>query len=312
MEMKSSGANKLRPYRLLLAAFFLSTLLPAPAVAKKSVSKPQVHTTASAISRAKDKYGFPTAQITYFLNAQDATDIQALLKSTPRRPGDEDRRLMLEGTVKCIDHNNFEGALPIFSKVKHPEEASNGELYFAAKAFALAQDFKQAVALASIGVRRDNDQKCLEIRAASYSNMNRFDEAIQDFETLARTMPDWAADYLAKEANLLIRTNKYPQALVVAERAQRARPLDCAPPCNIGLCLEKLGRYREAVQAFTQAIENAKRQMQAKREATFFLTNSLRERQKCYQALGKLREAEADKAELARYSDKIMDELVGK
>ncbi|MBU6455349.1 MAG: hypothetical protein KGS72_26495 [Cyanobacteria bacterium REEB67] len=234
------------------------------------------------------------------------------MKSTPRRVGDDDRRMMLEATIKCIDHNNFEAALPLFAKVKHPEEATDGEIYMAAKTFALAQDFQKAVALASIGVRRDNDQKCLEIRAASYSNMNRFAEAIQDFETLARTMPTWASDYLAKEANLLIRMKKYPEALAVAERSQKSNQNDCAPPYTRGICLAKLGRQREAVQAFTQAIANAQRQIQAKREATFFLTNSLRERSKCYQALGKVKEAEADKAELARYSDKIMDELIGK
>lgn len=262
-------------------------------------------------SPAKDKYGIPVAQIEHLLDARNATAARAVLAKVPRCKGDEDRRNMILGAILATD-NNFDDALPLFTKVKHPEEAAACELYLAAKAFALAQNLQKAIEMATIAIDRTNDQKCLEIRTASYSSLGRYKEAIQDLENLAKTKPNWASDYLAKEANLLGRMNKHQEALAVAERAVKANPADSAAQTVKGVCLEQLGRYGEAVEALTIARNLAKKTVSTKGESTFFLIRALEKRASCYQKMGKINEAERDKLELKGYSDKLMDDLVGK
>jgi tetratricopeptide (TPR) repeat protein len=308
--MKIFEPTKISPWAVAIISIGIQ--LPTPALPIKSTGKSQTSATATlAISQARDKYGFPSTQISNLLKAKDFTGLQALVKTIPRRPGDEERRQMLDGAILC-QNSNFEAALPIFKKVQHSEVATSFELSLASKAFALSQNFQKSISLASIGIERDNDQKCLEMRATAYSNLNRFVEAAQDFETLAKTQPLWASDYLCKEADVLARLHKDREALNVAERAEKANPYDAGPPFAKGLCLVKLDRQNEAVQAFTKCIQNAKNQLRTKSEASFILTNAFRERAKCYRALGKIREAEADKAEQAKTSDKLMDDLIGK
>ncbi|MBP6744098.1 tetratricopeptide repeat protein [bacterium] len=262
-------------------------------------------------SPAKDRYGLPIAQIERLLEARNAKEARAVLAKVPRCKGDEDRRNMILGAILATD-SNFDAALPLFTKVKHPEEAVNCELYTAAKTFALAQNFPKAIEIATIAIDRSNEQKCLEIRASCYSTMARFSDARQDYETLARTKPLWASDYLAKEATLLSRMNKPNEALVVAERAVKADPTDCGAQMVKGACLEQLGRYGEAVEVLTITRNLAKKTVSTKAESTFFLIRSLEKRAVCYQKMGKINEAERDKLELKSYSDKLMDDLVGK
>jgi tetratricopeptide (TPR) repeat protein len=296
----------------VLTIVAVSTLLlpvfAAPAIAgtKKPIAK-----TVPLHSPKKDRYGLPIAQIELLLEARDTRGASAALAKVPRCKGDEDRRNMILGAILATD-SNFDAAMPLFAKVKHPEEAVDCELYLAAKAFALAQNYPKAIELATIAIERNNDQKCLEIRASCYSTLARFSEAIQDYETLARTKPLWASDYLAKEANLLSRMNKPNEALVVAERAVKADPTDCGAQIVKGACLEQLGRYGEAVEVLTITRNLAKKSVSKKAESTFFLIRSLEKRANCYKKMGKINESERDKLELKSYSDKLMDDLVGK
>jgi tetratricopeptide (TPR) repeat protein len=135
---------------------------------------------------------------------------------------------------------------------------------------------------------------------------------MNDYETLARTKRLWASDYLAKEANLLSRINKPNEALVVAERALKADPTDSGAQMVKGTCLEKLGRYGEAVEALTISRNLAKKTISTKVESTLFLSRSLEHRANCYKKMGRIAESERDKLELKSYSDKLMDDLVGK
>lgn len=288
-----------------------SLLLPvfaAPAIrdTKKPIAK-----TVPFHSPKKDRYGLPIAQIERLLEARDTKGASAALAKVPRCKGDEDRRNMILGAILATD-SNFDAAMPLFAKVKHPEEAVDCELFLAAKAFALAQNYPKAIELATIAIERSNDQKCLEIRASCYSTLARLSDAVQDYETLARTKPLWASDYLAKEANILSRMNKPTEALVVAERAVKADPSDSGAQMVKGTCLEQLGRYGEAVEVLTITRNLAKKTVSTKSESTFFLIRALEKRAACYKKMGKINESERDKLELKSYSDKLMDDLVGK
>lgn len=308
--MPVSTFRKLSTSVLILLA--VSTLLlpvfAAPGIAgtKKPIAK-----TVSFHSPKKDKYGLPIAQIEQLLEARNTKGASAVLAKVPRCKGDEDRRNMILGAILATD-SNFDAAMPLFARVKHPEEAVDCELYLAAKAFALAQNYPKAIELATIAIERSNDQKCLEIRASCYSTLARLSDAVQDFETLARTKPLWASDYLAKEANLLSRMNKPNEALAVAERAVKADPTDSGAQMVKGTCLEQLGRYGEAVEVLTITHNLAKKTVSTKSESTFFLIRSLEKRASCYKKMGKIAESERDKLELKSYSDKLMDDLVGK
>ena len=99
---------------------------------------------------------------------------------------------------------------------------------------------------------------------------------------------------------------------VVAERAVKADPTDCGAQMVKGACLEQLGRYGEAVEVLTITRNLAKKTISTKAESTFFLVRSLEKRAVCYQKMGKINESERDKLELKSYSDKLMDDLVGK
>jgi tetratricopeptide (TPR) repeat protein len=309
--MPLSTFLKLSTSVLALVAVF-TMLLPAFATpAKIGTKKTPIAKAVPFRGPVKDRYGLPIAQIEQLLEARNTIAARAVLAKVPRCKGDEDRRNMILGAILATD-SNFDSALPLFTKVKHPEEAVDCELYMAAKAFALAQNFHKAIEIATIAIDRDNDQKCLEIRASCYSTLARDNEAIQDYETLALTKPLWASDYLAKEANLLSRINKPNEALVVAERAVKADPTDSGAQMVKGLCLEQLGRYSEAVEVLTITRNLAKKTVSTKAESTFFLIRSLEKRAACYQKMGKINEAERDKLELKSYSDKLMDDLIGK
>lgn len=296
-----------------LALIAVSTTL-RPAFAAPAISgnkKAPIAQTVPFRSPAKDRYGLPIAQIEKLLEARDTKEASAALARVPRCKGDEDRRNMILGAILATE-SNFDAALPLFTKVKHPEEAVDCELFLAAKTFALAQDFAKAIKLATIAIDRDNDQKSLEIRASCYSTLARFSDAINDYETLARTKPRWASDYLAKEANILSHTNKPKEALAVAERAVKAAPNDCGAQMVKGACLEQLGRYDEAVEVLTITRNLAKKTVATKNESTFFLIRALEKRAACYKKMGKINESEQDKLELKSYSDKLMNDLVGK
>jgi tetratricopeptide (TPR) repeat protein len=287
-------------------------LLPtfaAPAISGNK--KSPIAQTVPFHSQKKDRYGLPIAQIEELLEARNTKGASAALARVPRCKGDEDRRNMILGAILATD-SNFDAAMPLFEKVKHTEEAVDCELYMAAKTFAIAQNFHKAIKIATIAIDRDNDQKCLEIRASCYSTLARFNDAMQDYENLAKTKPRWASDYLAKEANLLNQMNKPNEALVVAERAVNADPTDCGAQMIKGACLEQLGRYGEAVEVLTITRNLAKKTVSTKNESTFFLIRSLEKRADCYKKMGKITESERDKLELKSYSDKLMDDLVGK
>lgn len=253
----------------------------------------------------------PVFAIPAKVDHMQASVAKALLEKVPRCKGDDDRRNMILGAILATD-SKFDEALPLFTKVKRPEEAVNCELYMAAKAFALAQNYPKAIEIATIAIDRNSDQKSLEVRASCYSTLGRLNEAIQDYETLARTKPLWASDYLAKEASMFTRMNKHNEALVAAERAVKADPADSGAQMIKGACLEQLGRYGEAVQALTLARSLAKKTISTKAESTFFLIRALEKRAICYKKMGKINESERDKLELKSYSDKLMDDLVGK
>lgn len=297
----------------IFTAMLLTHTLSAQAANKANKAKnPQpVKITNQYVIPARDKYGIPAAQIDLLLTVRNAKEIRTLLAKVPRCAGDEDRRLMLDGAILATD-DDFEQALPIFSRVKHPLEATNYEIYLAAKTFAQAQDFTRAINMATLGANRGNNHRCLEIRASCYSNLNRFPEAVKDYDTLACTQPLWATDYLSKEADLLLRINKCNEALAVTERAEKLDGRKTAPTFTRGLCLERLDRFNEAIEAFTKSMQNTHEKIEQKRESAYFFLNALRERAKCYRKLGRIKDAAIDEFEAAKISKGVMDELIGK
>ncbi|HNB15305.1 MAG TPA: hypothetical protein PLC15_07990, partial [Candidatus Obscuribacter sp.] len=207
----------------LLPILAVSTLSlpvqPAPAQTKPNQKPEQKTKAAGATYRipVKDKYGLPIAQIESLLKIRNSKGALAALTKVPRSTGDTDRRSMIAGAAKAND-NDFDGALLLFSRIK-VFEGTPTECYLAAKTFAIAQNYQKAIEMATRGINLNDDQKCLEIRAAAYSNLGRFDDAIQDYETLARVYPAWTADYLSKEAAILLKLNRFKEALLATERA---------------------------------------------------------------------------------------------
>jgi len=299
-------------FLLILTASTLSLAIqPAPAQTKAS-QKPENKAKLSAVPYripVKDKYWLPIAQIEYLLMCRNSKGALAPLAKVPRSKGDEDRRSMIVGAALAND-NDFDGALPVFSQIK-VFEGSPCEFYLAAKTFAVSQNCPKAIEMATRGIKLTNDQKCLELRASAYSNASRFDEAIQDYETLAKTYPHWAGDYLSKEAAILVHLNRFKEALFVAERAIRSNPSEPGALLEKATCLRKLGRLAEAVEASTRSLETARARLNRNNEAAFLLNRALQERATCYQEMGKHKEEAADRAQLKHNSEKVMEELLG-
>lgn len=296
---------------MLAAATLSMALPPAPAQTKPS-RKTENKTTASAVPYripVKDKYGLPIAQIEYLLMCRNSKGAMAALAKVPRSKGDEDRRNMIVGAAKAND-NDFDGALPIFSQIK-VFEGTPCEYYLAAKTFAVSQNCPKAIEMANRGIKLTNDQKCLELRASAYLNTSRFDDAIQDYEILARAYPAWAGDYLSKEAAILVKLNQFKEALLAADRAIKANPEESGAYLAKATSLRKLGRLAEAVEASTRSLETARARLNRNQEAAFLLNRALEERATCYREMGKHKEEAADRAQLKRNSEKVMDELLG-
>ena len=144
----------------MLTIVAVSTLLlpvfAAPAITgtKKPIAK-----TVPFHSPKKDRYGLPIAQIEQLLEARNTKGANAALAKVPRYKGDEDRRNMILGAILATD-SNFDAALPLFSKVKHPEEAvvyeHMGDIYQEQKAFTkAAQAYQKAYQLT---VSKDKEQ----------------------------------------------------------------------------------------------------------------------------------------------------------
>ncbi len=297
----------------LLAVSTLSLPVQPASAQTKPNQKPEQKTKAAGATYripVKDKYGLPIAQIEYLLMTGNSKGALAALAKVPRSKGDEDRRNMILAAAKAND-NDFDGALPLFSRIK-VMEGTPCEFYLAAKTFAIAQDFPKAIEMASKGIAQTDNQKCLEIRATAYSNIGRFQEAIQDYETLARVYPAWAADYLSRASATLIKINKPKEALIMADRAIAGNDKEPGPHFIRATCLRELGRFTEAVDACTKAVHCAKVRMSKNREAAFLMVRAMEERAKCYHNLGKLKEEAADRAEIKRYSDEVMNEMIGR
>ncbi len=300
----------------LLPILAVSTLSlpvqPAPAQTKPNQKPEQKTKAAGATYRipVKDKYGLPIAQIESLLKIRNSKGALAALTKVPRSTGDTDRRSMIAGAAKAND-NDFDGALLLFSRIK-VFEGTPTEYYLAAKTFAIAQNYQKAIEMATRGINLNDDQKCLEIRAAAYSNLGRFDDAIQDYETLARVYPAWTADYLSKEAAILLKLNRFKEALLATERAIKANPSEAGAYLMKATSLRKLGRTAEAVEASTRSLEAARARLSRNREAVFLLNRALEERATCYQILGKRKEEAADRDEIKRSSDQVMNELIGR
>lgn len=297
----------------LLAVWTLSLPVPPAPAQTRPNQKPEQKTEAARATYripVKDKYGLPIAQIEYQLKTRNSKGALAALAKVPRSIGDEARRNMIAGAAKAND-NDFDGALPLFSRIK-VFEGTPTEYFLAAKTFAIAQDFPKAIEMATRGINLNNDQKCLEIRAGAYSNIGRFDEAIQDYETLARVYPAWTADYLSKEAATLLKLNRFKEALLAAERAIKVNPNEAGAYLMKATALRKLGRLAEAVEASTRSMEAARARLSRNKEAVFLLNRALEERATCYQMLGKRREEAADRDEIKRNSNQVMNELIGR
>ena len=297
----------------ILAAFTLSLGLPPGPAQTKPSQKPENKTAAGSVPYripVKDKYGLPIAQIEYLLMSRNSKGALAALAKVPRSKGDEDRRNMIVGAAKAND-NDFDGALPIFSQIK-VLEGTPCEYYLAAKTFAVSQNCPKAIEMATRGIKLTNDQKCLELRATAYLNTSRFDDAMQDYETLARVYPAWAGDYLSKEAAILVKLNRFKEAVHAADRAIKSNPEESGAYLAKATSLRKLGRLAEAVQASTRALESAKARINRNNEAAFLLNRALEERATCYREMGKHKEEAADRALLKHYSDEVMKELIGR
>jgi tetratricopeptide (TPR) repeat protein len=301
-------------FRALVLTVLLNTFCPLdigatePPVERPAKAKVQ---TAMPVLEA---YGLPVEKLEFLLNTGQTAQIRAVLGRTPIHKGDEEvRRLWL---AVCLSvERSYEESSAEFSKVKHLDRASGPVLCAAAQSYAQTQDFARAIELSSLAIGRGYVNPGYELRATCYNLEKRYIEAADDYQKAAKFRPRLASDFYCRAANALLSANKPLSALAVCDKAPpMARgPGKAALLLTKGVCYEKLNRWSDGVTTLTEAIATARAGLSNRENAsTLGLINSLVERAKCYDKLGKKAEAAEDRRWQEQLSGGIENDLIGK
>lgn len=309
--MPSQGsASKRLSLVLLVGSFFeqlsVSNALAAPQIAKH-YPQPVVHSSSAGF----DAFGMPTKKLESLLRSNHSRQARILLTQTPRHENDEDARKIW--LAACLSkEEKYDEAVAELRKVKHVESANGYALYLAAMAYTQAQEFEKAKEISNIAIKRDNCHECYEIRATCNIAEKRYVEAAADYEKAAIYSKSHASDFYCEAAGALLKANQPSRALALVDKASPLQnaSLHGSLLLTKGICLERLGRWTDAVAVLSKEI-STRRSNQAD-TTRFWLTSSLKERAKCYDQLGRTAEAAADRKTLDSMSGGLANDLLGK
>ncbi len=145
--------------------------------------------------------------------------------------------------------------------------------------------FAEAEALYTRGIELAPRMLMLLVnRAASRINLNRYDEALEDLARAEQLSPNYANIYHQRTVIYLNRGD-YENAILPARRTAELDPQNHAILADLGTALQRLGRHREAVDAFTEAIRRNDR-----------VARYYRARAVSYEALSNITAAREDRA----------------
>lgn len=291
--------------RLILLSLFCAASLekPLPSQAEHG----------AATKLARQSSGLPDADLEKWLRSHKTNKVRAALAEFPKTAQGDEARLIWEGAY-LSDDDKYDEAVEKFNRVKQIEGANDYVLSLAAKAYAQMKNVDKAIALSNLAIKRGGGTANYEVRAGCYMLQNRYAEAIADYEKMAQMQPHSAKRFYTFGADAMLRLNKPAQAMVLVDKAlQAAHDVDLGLLLTKARCLEKLGRYAEAIKVLGTAAEIGRRAngdaITGPAELSF--TRVLEERARCYDALGKKAEAAADRKEAQTFSSKMMDDLVG-
>ncbi|MBS2009453.1 MAG: hypothetical protein JST01_20535 [Cyanobacteria bacterium SZAS TMP-1] len=261
-----------------------------------------------------DAWGLPTKQLESLLRDKKIRQARLILARTPRRKGDEDARTMWDAACLSVECK-YDESVETFGKVRHLENGGGYVLYLAAMAYAQMQQFSRARELSTVAIERYKNTACYELRATCYNDEKRYVEAAADYEKAALYSRSHASDFYCEAAQALLKANQAERALLLVDKASALQNASLIGSLRLtkGRCLEKLGRWSEAVSELSKAIECSKsRSKEEVSTSRFWLVSCLRERADCYDKLGLKAEAAADRTTLANMSSGLVNDLLGK
>lgn len=257
-----------------------------------------------------ERSSFPVDRAEYLLAHKERDDLQKLLAETPVKPADSDVRHVIQAALLAL-RKDHEKAIAEFEKAKRIMQAGDHALCLVARAYANEQNFDKAIELCGIAIKRSNDDESLTLRADCYVSQKRYQLALLDYAKLARMDPDKCKRYHLKASRVLVICGKHEEALKEADEALKCPGSANDPSAYLtkAQALEKLQRWKEAVDAVTRGYDLAKAKHDHSTEV--FCSAALNARARYYDKLGQVSKAAADRRVLEKYSDSIMSELVG-
>ncbi len=253
-------------------------------------------------------------QFSHMVSASEVKQLRAAIMAIPQR-GDnaEIRKLWLAACDTTA--GDYEQAVVIFDQAHNLHSAPDAILGCAADAYGQLQQFKKAIAIANTAISRGDNLQAYKARAACYSTCNQIDLAVADYDKLCTIDKPNAKRYLSKAGMLLNNAGKYEKALVYFTKASTADGSAASPTVWLarGICLEHLERWPEALACLSKAIDIARKTPESKAEKLSpGLCRSLIERAKCYDKLGKVNLANADRKESEKQTHEWEKDLLGK
>ena len=292
---------------------FVSWAFPGSQVtaANPQVKSPE-HGAEPSLYPDVDSFGLPAKRLESLLRKHDANQARLLLARTPRHANDQNERTLWKAACLCNQYK-YDEAIEEFKKVEHVEKARGYVLYLAAMAYAQDQDFKKAMELSDLAIKRDNCHECYELRATCHNAAKHYVEAAADYERAAAFSKNHASGFFCEAAGALLKANQPADALALISRAPAPAKGTLDEPVLLvkGTCLERLKHYPEAIEVLSKAI-GPKPNLKAANQTSFWLVSCLKERAKCYVQLGRVAEARADQTTLSKMTSGWSDDLIGK
>lgn len=261
---------------------------------------------ANAISQS----GLPEGRLFALLRKNKTSEIRTLLKETPKKTGDDAERSMWLGACHSADER-YEEAVLLFDQFKGWEKAPNLVTVMAARAYSEEQQFNEAIKLCSLVLAKWPMREAYQTRGATYVLVNKNEEAVADFMTLADCDPYSAKHHLMRAGNLLVKMGQFDKALALMDRATLSRGGEENLTIWLvrGDCYKAQKKWQKAIDSFTSAIQMTK--VRTIKNAQYSLPIAYKERAICYDKLGKHNLAEADRRTLSLLSKSLESDLIG-
>jgi len=286
----------------------LTPLLVAAAICLGSAGK-------SSAGGANDVlFGFSTAKVVPLLIDRKITEMHALIAQTPRHPGDDDYRKILEAATLAANQD-YERAVVIFDQTRGLPQAPSQIQILAAKSYGNLIQYPKAIAYATMAIKQAHEPDAYRLRAGCYMAQNHFVAAASDYEAMAALEPGAAPSHIAKAAKALVDANKAQEGLNLIDKymaSKGSRSAVMLGTCR-ALCLERLGRNQEAAEVISRELDNVnKKKDLGVFERCSYLTSILEERAKCYDKLGQKSKAAADREQVKKLTRDTFEETTGK